>query len=134
MKTYLLHYHDKCESPAELLLYNAIVEEIGITPSVQLPWKCCNRKTYRLDFAYPAIIAPFLFNIEVDGVIYHNCRIQKDKWRDEALKMDNVIVIRITGKFIYKDPNAAAREVIEKMQSFNNRLKKEYIDENEGIS
>lgn len=123
MQTYLEHSNEKCESPAELLLYDALIRNLRKTPAVQLEWKCSNNKVYRLDFAYFSKKAPIIFNLEVDGQIYHKCRIQKDKKRDAELARDNVIVLRITGKFIYKDPNLAALELINKMNAYHRTLK-----------
>ena len=123
MRTYLEHYHEDCESPAELLLYDSLIRVLRKAPDVQFQWDCSNKKKYRLDFTYVSKIAPVIFAIEVDGVIYHSCRIEKDKLRDEALARDNVIVIRVTGKFIYKDPIAAAQEVAQKITSYHKEFK-----------
>lgn len=123
MKSYLEHYHEKCESPAELLFYDALIRKTGIKPIVQMKWDCTNGKQYRLDFAYHSKILPVLFNLEVDGVVFHKHRILKDKARDEDLLKDNVVTIRTTGKFIYKDPDTAATEAIKKIIDYHKQYK-----------
>lgn len=127
MKNSLEYFDERCESPAEMLLYDSIVRKTGKRPIVQMNWSCSNGKQYRLDSVYRSTIAPVLFTIEVDGRIYHECRILKDKLRDKALLKDNIITIRVNGKFIYKDPDAAAQEVLTKIKQYHTEYKTKNI-------
>jgi very-short-patch-repair endonuclease len=97
----------KCESPIEVILYDAM-QYYDLAPK-------CQHKIghYRVDFAF---VRQRLI-VEADGQHWHKgWRKRKDNKRDKWLRNHAWEVLRFTGKEIYNSPFACAHEIMRALQ------------------
>lgn len=118
-KKYLQFHNDELESMGELLLYNSLCRYFKgkVIPNVQVPVKCKNGKTYRLDLVLGLKDHVHRFNIEVDGKDHLKPKQrQKDIIRDQFLRKENIFVVRVTGREVFHDVDSAREMVFAKIR------------------
>ena len=101
---------DRCESPIEIALYDAMVY-YGLEP------KCQYRiGKYRVDFAFPK----YRLVVEADGKEYHSGRRAKwyDTRRENWLRSQAWDVLRFTGSEIFHAPYACAHLVLRELKPY----------------
>jgi very-short-patch-repair endonuclease len=94
---------NKCESPIERFLYDALNARGEVVRTQVL----CGK--YRIDLALTA----YKIAIECDGKDYHSSAKQKahDKKKDEFLKANGWKVLRFSGKRIYKNTKGVIKRI-----------------------
>lgn len=98
---------EKCESPIEHRLYNALRHN-GYYPSTQV-----RVGKYRLDLAFEHQ----KLAIECDGRAYHSSPLQKahDRRKDAYLKSQGWKVLRFSGSRIHRDMKGILRRIDEEL-------------------
>lgn len=126
---------DKCESPIEVALLQAIgayqFTTYGRWPKVNdRPGECWHIQTqvqidkYRVDFLLVSAETSQRFVIECDGHNFHERtkeQAQRDRQRDRDLTAAGYIVLRFTGSEIWRDPWSCVEQIEEQVWSAERR-------------
>lgn len=114
-ESWLTHFQDRCESPAELAFLDAMASAFNLTPDrgrlrgdglslrLQVPVL-----SYRLDFLVDDDLV-----VEIDGALWHSSPEAKarDAARDEVLSAKGYRILRIPAKIALYKPAEAVRRV-----------------------
>lgn len=102
-----------CESPIEELLLAAMKDALASRPDVQLRQQV-PLGPYRVDFLLSPRSGPGIV-VEADGHDFHDRtreQAERDRRRDRELQRAGFLVLRFTGREIYRDAARCAAEVL----------------------
>lgn len=125
----LVTAHAKCESPIEVLLVRAILEEIARCRLSCAPVTQAKIGPYRADIFVE--MGDRKLVVECDGAAFHAAnkeQVARDKQRDRFFAAQGVSVMRFTGAEINRSPRACAAEVGSWLENAASALKAGIMD------